>query len=146
MENAWLAGQVPTILPYFITQRMPPASTLVAGIQVPTRILHSSVSIRSVVYLQTCLRKVPKVSTSALAYYSTLVYSSCTKQTCKAMELSQGQVESLYYSHKQSWQDFEVPDSPDMDQAYKCFCNAIITAANESKIQLVKPAKVSFSK
>ena len=47
------------------------------------------------------------------------------------MELSQGQVESLYYSHKQSWQDFEVPDSPDMDQAYKCFCNAIITASKK---------------
>ena len=27
MENAWLAGQVPTILPYFINQKMPPAST-----------------------------------------------------------------------------------------------------------------------
>ena len=51
MENAWLAGQVPTILPYFIIQRMLPASTLAAGILVPTRILHSSVSIRTVVYL-----------------------------------------------------------------------------------------------
>ena len=51
MENALLARQVPTILPYFINQRMPPASTLAAGIQVPTRILHSSVSIRTVVYL-----------------------------------------------------------------------------------------------
>ena len=51
MENAWLAGQIPTILPYFITQRMPPDSTLAAGIQVPTRILHSSKSIRTVVYL-----------------------------------------------------------------------------------------------
>ena len=39
------------ILPYFITHRMPPASTLAVGIQVPTRILHSSVSIRTVVYL-----------------------------------------------------------------------------------------------
>ena len=51
MENAWLAGQIPIILPYSITQRMPPASTLASGIQVPTRILHSSVSIRTVVYL-----------------------------------------------------------------------------------------------
>ena len=51
MENASLAGQVPTILPYFITQRMPLASTPGAGIQVPTRILHSLVSIRTVVYI-----------------------------------------------------------------------------------------------
>ena len=51
MENAWLAVQVPTILPNFITQRMPPASTLAAGMQVPTRILHSLVSIRTVIYL-----------------------------------------------------------------------------------------------
>ena len=50
MENAWLAGQAPTILPHFIAQRIPPASTLAAGIQVPTRTLHSSVSIRTVVY------------------------------------------------------------------------------------------------
>ena len=51
MENASLAGQVPTVLPYFITHRMSPASTPGAGIQVPTRILHSSVSIRTVVYM-----------------------------------------------------------------------------------------------
>ena len=51
MENAWLAVQIPTILPYSITQKMPPASTLADGIQVPTRILHSSVSIRTVLYL-----------------------------------------------------------------------------------------------
>ena len=51
MGNAWLAGQVPTTLPYFITQKMPRAFTLAAGLQVPARILHSSVSIRRVVYL-----------------------------------------------------------------------------------------------
>ena len=51
MENTWLTGLVPIILPYVITQRMPPASTLAAGIQAPTRILYSSVSIRTVVYL-----------------------------------------------------------------------------------------------
>ena len=131
MENAWLAGQVPTILPYFITQRMLPAFTLVAGIQVSTRILHLSVSIRSVVYLQTCLRKVPKVSTSTLAYYSTLVCSFCTKQACKAMELPQSQVEPLYYSHKQTCQDFAATDSPDMDQEYQCCSKAISTAAKK---------------
>ena len=57
MENAWLAGQIPTNLPYPITQRMPPASTLAAGIQVPTRILHSSVSIRTAVYLTNMSQK-----------------------------------------------------------------------------------------
>ena len=51
MENAWLAGQVPIILSYFLTQRMPPVSTLTAGIQVPTRILYSLVLISTVVYL-----------------------------------------------------------------------------------------------
>ena len=49
MGNAWLAGQIPTILPYSIFQDMLPASTLAAGIQVPTRNLHLSVSIRRVV-------------------------------------------------------------------------------------------------
>ena len=57
MENAWLAGQVPTILSFFITQRMPPASTLGARIQVPTRILHSLVLIRTVVYLTSMFKK-----------------------------------------------------------------------------------------
>ena len=41
MGNAWLAGKILTILSYSITQRMPPAFTLAAGIQVPTGILHS---------------------------------------------------------------------------------------------------------
>ena len=49
MEDAWLAGQMSTILPYSITQKMPPASISATGIQVPTRILHSSVLIRTVV-------------------------------------------------------------------------------------------------
>ena len=52
------------------------------------------------------LEKVSKVSTSTLAYYSTQVCLSCTKQACKAMELPQGQMEPLYYSHKQIFQDF----------------------------------------
>ena len=52
IENAWLAGQIPKIMPYFITQRMPPASILAAEIQAPTRILHSSESLRTVVYLR----------------------------------------------------------------------------------------------
>ena len=51
MENAWLAGQMLTIWPYSITQRMSPASTLATGIQVPTRILYSTVMIRTVVYV-----------------------------------------------------------------------------------------------
>ena len=50
-ENVWLAGQIPRIFPYSITLMMLPASTLAAGIQVPTRILHSSVLIWTVVYL-----------------------------------------------------------------------------------------------
>ena len=49
MGNTWLAGQILRILSYSITKRMPPASTLAAEIQVPTRILHLSVLIRTVV-------------------------------------------------------------------------------------------------
>ena len=108
MENAWLAGQIPAILPYSITTRMPPASTLAARIQVPTRILHSSVSIRTVVYLTDMSLKSSQGLNIDLTYYSTQVCSSCIKQACKAMELPLGQVESLYYSHKQTCQDFSA--------------------------------------
>ena len=51
MENAWLSGHIPTILPYSITQRIPQASTLAAGIKEPTRTVHSPVLIPTVVYL-----------------------------------------------------------------------------------------------
>ena len=60
MGNAWLAGQIPTILSCSITQRMPPASNLAVGIQVPTRILHSSVSIQTIVYLTDKSKKFPR--------------------------------------------------------------------------------------
>ena len=50
MENVWLAEQMPTILPYFLTQKLSPASTLAAGIQVLTRSFHLSISIWTVVY------------------------------------------------------------------------------------------------
>ena len=52
MVNAWLVGQILTILSNSIIQRMPPAFILAAGIQVPTQILHSLVLIRTVVYLR----------------------------------------------------------------------------------------------
>ena len=106
IENAWLVRQVPKILLYFITQRMP-ASFHSGRWNTSTSPDLAFVSIDSDSRLPDihCLRKVPKVSTLTLAYYSTQVCSSCTKQACKAMELPQGQVEPLYYSHKQTFQD-----------------------------------------
>ena len=50
MRNAWFHGQIPSILFYSITQRMPPASILAIGIHIPTHILHPLVSTRTVVY------------------------------------------------------------------------------------------------
>ena len=99
IENAWLAGKSPTILLYFITQRMPPAFTLAVGIQVPTRILHSLVSIWTVVYLTDIrLRKdYYFISPRLLLHPGLLVLYQAR---LKAMELPQGQVEPLYYSHK----------------------------------------------
>ena len=100
MENAWLARQVPKILLHFITQRML-ASFHSGRWNTSTSPDLAFVSIDSDSRLPDihCLRKVPKVSTLTLAYYSTQVCSSCTKQACKAMELPQGQVKPLYYSH-----------------------------------------------
>ena len=49
-KKCLVGWQIPTILSHSITQWMQPASTLAAVIQVPARILHSLVSIRTVVY------------------------------------------------------------------------------------------------
>ena len=51
MVNAWLAGPVPTTSPCYIAPRRPPVSTLAAGKQTPTQILHLPVSIWTVAYL-----------------------------------------------------------------------------------------------
>ena len=51
MVNAWLAGPVPTTSPCYIAPRRPPVSTLAAGKQTPTQILHLLVSIWTVAYL-----------------------------------------------------------------------------------------------
>ena len=106
MGNAWLAGQIPTNLSYSIIQRMPPAFTLAAGIQVPTRILHSSVSIRTVVYPTDKSKKSSQglnIDPRLLLHPGLLVLC---KQASEAMELSQGKMEPLYYSHKQTCQNF----------------------------------------
>ena len=51
-EGKGLVGWASTNnLTLLLTQKMPPAFALAAGIQVPTRILHSSVSIRTAGYL-----------------------------------------------------------------------------------------------
>ena len=79
--NAWLAGQIPTILSYFITQRMPTTSTLAAGTQVPTRILHSSVSIRTVISSQACIlcinRTYPNSGDSLSLEVDSFICSEC---------------------------------------------------------------------
>ena len=87
----------------------------------------------TIVYPQTNRRNVSKVSRSTVAYYSTQVCSSCTKQACKAMELSQGQVQPLYCITltNKLVRTLPPPDSPDMDQAYQCSCDAISTAAKK---------------
>ena len=51
LVNAWLAGPVPTTSPCYIAPRRPPVSTLAAGKQTPTQILHLPVSIWTVAYL-----------------------------------------------------------------------------------------------
>ena len=51
MVNAWLAGPVPTTSPCYTAPRRPPVSTLAAGKQTPTQILHLPVSIWTVAYL-----------------------------------------------------------------------------------------------
>ena len=89
MGNDWLAGQIPTILSYSITQRLPPTSTLAAGIKVQPGSCIRQYRFGQSFARQTNLRKVSKVSTSILAYHSAQVCSSCTKQACKATELSQ---------------------------------------------------------
>ena len=130
MGNAWFTGQIPAILPYSITQKMPPASTLAVGIQVSIQILHSLVSIPTVVY-QTNLRKVSKVSISTLAYYSTQVCTCYTKQDCKAMELRKAKWSHyITLTNKLAW-TLPPLDSLDMDQAYQCFCDVISTAAKK---------------
>ena len=96
MVNAWLAGPVPTTSPCYIAPRRPPVSTLAAGKQTPTQILHLPASIWTVTNLITYLRKVPKVTTPTLAYKSTQTCSSTTEQACKAMKLSQGQLGPLF--------------------------------------------------
>ena len=79
------------------------------------------------------LEKFPRPQCQPLAYYSTQVCSPCIKQACKAMKLSQGQVEPLQYitlTNKLA-RTLPPPESFDIDQAYQCFCNAISTAAKK---------------
>ena len=49
--NAWLAGPTLTTLPCYTTPKMLPVSILVPGRQVPTRTLHSLVSILTTFYV-----------------------------------------------------------------------------------------------
>ena len=50
-DGECLAGPMPTTSPCYIAPRRPPVSTLAAGKQTPTQILHLPVSIRTVAYL-----------------------------------------------------------------------------------------------
>ena len=99
---------------------MTPSFTLAAGVQEPIRISHSSVLIRTVVYLTEMFRKVPKVSTSTLAYYSTQVCSSYQASLKKRWSFRKTKW-SHYITLTNKLARTLLPlNSPDMDHAYQC--------------------------
>ena len=129
-DGKFLVGcQIPIILYYSITQRMPLASTLATEIQVPTRILHSLVSIRTVVYPTD--RKFPRSqhrpSLITPPKFARPVPSKPVKR-CDFRKAKWGHYIAL--THKLS-RTLPPPDSSDMDQEYQRFCNAISTAARK---------------
>jgi len=58
---------------------------------------------------QTCSRKIPKVTTSALSHNATKIQGSCPQRSSEALELSQGRLEALLPSHR--WIRWEIATS-----------------------------------
>ena len=123
MENVWWAGQIPTILPYSITQRIPPASTLAAGIQVPTQILHEFVSIDSDSRLpdRQIFKKFPW--SQHLPSLITPPRFPCPVSSKPVKRWNFQKAKCSHYITLTNKLARTLPP-PDTDQAYQCFCNA----------------------
>ena len=98
--RAWTPGQHPKTLDCCTTQRQQPVSSLAVKTSAPTQTWPSRASARPSTAGQTCPRKIPAVTTSALPHNTTKIQGSCPQQSGEALELSQGQVEALLPSHR----------------------------------------------
>ena len=134
MVNAWLAGTVPTTSPSYTAPKRLSVSTLAAGKQTPTQILHLPASIWTVTHLITYLRKVPKVTTPTLAYKSISPPKLAHPQLSKPVK--------RWNFRKANWDHYSnltnklaksipPPESHNIDQVYQCFCKVISTAAKK---------------
>ena len=137
IENAWLTGQIPTILPYSITQRMLPASTL------PLEYKYQPGScIRQyrfkVVYLTdmfTSEKFTSEKSPKSQLRPSLITLPRFTRPV-PSKPVKRWNLRKARWSHyitltNELARTFPPPDLPHMDQAYQCFCNAISTAAKK---------------
>ena len=80
---------------------------------------------------QTCPRKVPAVTTSALPHNATKIQGSCRQRSGEALELSQGWLEALCLLTGESVERLPHPDTPDIERAYQDFCESLLSAAKQ---------------
>ena len=98
--RAWTPGQHPTALDCCMTQRKQQVSPLTDGTLAPTGPGLREFRPGQLTAGQTCSRKVPAVTTTALPHNTTKTQGACPQRSGEALELSQGWLEALPTSHR----------------------------------------------
>ena len=80
---------------------------------------------------QTCPRKVPVVTMSALPHNGTKIQGSCPQQSGEALELSQGHWKCFCLLTGESVERLPPPDTLDIERAYQNFCESLLSAAKQ---------------
>ena len=128
--RAWTPGKHPATLDCCTTKRKQPLSSLAVGTSAPRPGLHEFWPGRPTAG-QTCPRKVPVVTTSALLHNATKIQSSCPQRSGEALELSQGRLVCFCLLTGESIERLPPPGAPDIERAYQDFCESVFSAAKQ---------------
>ena len=121
---------VPTTSPCYTAPRRPPASTLAAGKQTPTQILHLPESIWTVTYLTDVSQesfqqhRPSPISTPKLAHPK-------PSKPVKRWNFRKANWDHYSNLTNKLAKSIPPPESHNIDQAYQCFCKVISTAAEK---------------
>ena len=132
MVNAWLAGPVPTTSPCYIAPRKSPVSTLAAGKQTPTQILHLPVvDLDSRLPDRRILGKFPRSQDQPSLISPPKLAHPKPSKPVKRWNFRKANWDHYSILTNKLAKSIPPSESQNIDQVYQCFCNVISTAAKK---------------
>jgi len=131
VSYATAPGQHPTTLNCCITQKKQTVSPLLDGPPAPTWTWLSRVSARQPTAGQTCSRKVPAVTTSALPHNSTKLKEPAHSDPVKRWNFRKDDWKRFCLLTGESVERLPPPDTSNIEKSFQDFCESLLSAAEQ---------------